>query len=500
MSLPKKIALSLVVIASIFSIWWGYENIRGKRAWEDFKKEWEAKGEVFGFKKVIPKAIPSEKNFAHTPLLKPLGEIKYNADLTQAKPIDPKKHEEAKKLLKIEDKPSVSETGNGWRAGETNNLAAWQNYFQEKEGWEHPEKPVKPSADVLLALSKFEPVMAELAQAAKDRPLCRFDNKYEAHWNMRLEHLKVYRQLVFAYALRASAHLANEDPEAALADIQMGLFIAESIREEPTIVSQLVRFACLNTIFQPLWEGLKGSRWSAKQLTELEQKLAGIDLLEGYRISMRGERVLTNESIRVLREESSRWAEENEEVDLEAFTWLPAGFLYSSQKRISEIHFKYLKPMVNHKARRIRPDFEVKLEKRMTELRKVRYGVQYNILASIFIPGLSKVALRTGGAQTGVDHALIACRLELHKLKSGEYPEQLANLETAAPNDTYSGKPYLYKPDPKGRYQLYGLGWNEKDDGGKTVWKKNQKGELEMDWEKGDLVWSYLPLIPPEGE
>ena len=160
----------------------------------------------------------------------------------------------------------------------------------------------------------------------------------------------------------------------------------------------------------------------------------------------------------------------------------------------------YLKPMVDHKARRIRTNFEVQLEKRMTELRKFRYGVQYNILASIFISGLSKVALKTGRSQTGVDHALIACRLELHKLKSGEYPEQLANLETAAPNDTYSGKPYVYKPDSNGRYQLYGLGWNEKDDGGKTVLKKNQKGESEMDWEKGDLVWSYLPLIPPEGE
>ena len=494
MSLPKKIALSLMVIASIFSIWWGYENIRGKRAWEDFKKEWEAKGEVFDFKTVIPKAIPSEKNFAHTPLLKPLGEIKYNADLTQAKPIDPKKHEEAKNLMKIGDKPSVSEIGNGWQTGEALNLAGWQKYYRETEGWEHPEQAGKPSDDVLLALSKFESVMAELAQAAKDRPLCRFDNKYEAHWNMRLDHLKVYRQITFAYALRASAHLANEDPEAALADIQMGLFIAESIRDEPTIISQLVRFACLNIIFQPLWEGLKGSHWAAKQLTELEQKLAGIDLLEGYRISMRGERVLTNESIRVLREESSRWAEENEEVDLEAFTWLPAGFLYSSQKRISEIHFDYLMPMVDYKARRIRTDLEVQLEKRMTELKKVRYGVQYNILASIFIPGLSKVALKTGRSQTGVDHALIACRLELHKLKTGEYPEQLADLGTAAPSDLFSGKPYVYKPDSNGRYQLYGLGWNEKDDGGKVNWT----GSKNVD--DGDIVWSYSPLIPPEGE
>jgi hypothetical protein len=93
-----------------------------------------------------------------------------------------------------------------------------------------------------------------------------------------------------------------------------------------------------------------------------------------------------------------------------------------------------------------------------------------------------------------VDHALIACRLELHKLKSGEYPEQLANLETAAPNGTYSGKPYLYKPDPQGRYQLYGLGWNEKDDGGKVNWT----GSKYVD--DGDIVWSDSLLTPAEGE
>ena len=63
MSLPKKIAVLLrfpLFIVSIVSIWWGLENIRGKRAWEDFKKEWEAKGEVFDFKTVIPKLVPSE--------------------------------------------------------------------------------------------------------------------------------------------------------------------------------------------------------------------------------------------------------------------------------------------------------------------------------------------------------------------------------------------------------------------------------------------------------
>ena len=67
------------------------ENLRGKSAWENFKKEWEAKGEVFDYKQVVPKPVPSERNFAHIPLLKPLHEYKWNKDLTESTPIDQKK-------------------------------------------------------------------------------------------------------------------------------------------------------------------------------------------------------------------------------------------------------------------------------------------------------------------------------------------------------------------------------------------------------------------------
>ena len=68
----------------------GFENARGKAAWENFKKEWEAKGEVFDYKEIIPKPIPSAKNFAHIPLLKPLHEYKWNKDLSESTPIDQK--------------------------------------------------------------------------------------------------------------------------------------------------------------------------------------------------------------------------------------------------------------------------------------------------------------------------------------------------------------------------------------------------------------------------
>ena len=178
--------------------------------------------------------------------------------------------------------------------------------------------------------------------------------------------------------------------------------------------------------------------------------------------------------------------EPTEVIDMASSDWI-----YQNQVRLNEMHLKYSQRIVDTKARRIHPDiaatFEAKIEERK---KKPDY-----VLSSMLLPSVGKVATRIGFAQTAVDHASIACLLELHKLEHNKYPAQLADLKTPAPNDPYSGEPYVYKPDPNGRYQLYGLGWNEKDDGGKVVFA-SPKGNL--DREKGDLVWQYTTVPLPK--
>ena len=101
--------------------------------------------------------------------------------------------------------------------------------------------------------------------------------------------------------------------------------------------------------------------------------------------------------------------------------------------------------------------------------------------------------MRVGSAQTAVDHARIACLMELHHLEHKNYPKKLTDLKQALPLDPYSGKPYIYKMDQEDHYQLYGIGWNQKDDGGTVIENGNRP-----DSEQGDLVWSYSSLVPPE--
>ena len=158
------------------------------------------------------------------------------------------------------------------------------------------------------------------------------------------------------------------------------------------------------------------------------------------------------------------------------------------------MHLNYTQRIVDPKTRRIHPDMAAAFNKELEARRSKLQLPLYDWLSLIMLPALDKVAIKIGSAQTAVDHARIACLLEVHKLENKKYPEKLAGLKTTLPLDPYNGKPYVYKLNKEGSYQLYGIGWNQKDDGGTVINKKDRP-----DLEKGDLVWSYFSQ-PPNGE
>jgi len=256
----------------------------------------------------------------------------------------------------------------------------------------------------------------------------------------------------------------------------------------------LVRISCLQMALQPVWEGLKDEKWNPKQLAVMEKQLAVIDLLEGYRISILGERGIANLAIAqwhgnpklLLEQLAPLEGEPTGVIDMASSDWI-----YQNQVRLNEMHLKYSQRVVDTKARRIHPNIAATFKAKI-EARKAK---PHYVLSSMLLPSVGKVATRIGFAQTAVDPARIACLLEMQKLEHKKYPAQLTGLKTPVPNDPYTGKPYVYKPDPKGRYQLYGAGWNQMDDGGKVVFASS-KGNL--DQEKGDLVWQYTTILPPK--
>ena len=136
----SKLKILLVIIISLpvlFILGTTVENIRGRWAWKAFQEEWAAKGEKFDYRQWIPAPIPSEKNFAHSPLLKPLFETEYDEDSGTFKPADPEKYEQARRLFDdlrdLEDTPNES-----WESGQRLDLAAFQESFRKGAS---PRKP-----------------------------------------------------------------------------------------------------------------------------------------------------------------------------------------------------------------------------------------------------------------------------------------------------------------------------------------------------------------------
>src|SRR6266849_5825225 len=65
----RRALIVLAWTATIIALFYGEENWRGRRAWNKYRRELEARGEQLNLKSFIPKPVPDEQNFAATPFI-----------------------------------------------------------------------------------------------------------------------------------------------------------------------------------------------------------------------------------------------------------------------------------------------------------------------------------------------------------------------------------------------------------------------------------------------
>ena len=478
--------------------------------WEAFRKQWQERGEVLDYSAHIPAAVPSEKNFAHTPLLKPLLEYDWNDEMTEAEPSDPAQHSKATSLFEL---PGTQPPLGQWQAGQSVDLLAWQEYFRGQAELFKTEEPKKPdeagnaASDVLRALNVFGENMAALQTAADKRPLCRFDVRYEAHLHAMTPHLFVLMRAAKCFTLRAVAYLAEEDINAAFADAKMVIFLAQSIAREPTLISKLVRISILEQALQVIWQGLVENRWSNEQLGVLRARLSSVNLVPDLQVALLYERDMFNLVIdQMIRKPVSQWQENFQ--GLGEFKVPPAkqiSWLEQNQIRFNQLYLKFARNLVDVENGVIDPGIAAAHDHYLNELDK---DDPHNLLVALISMNLSGVASRFGNTQTGIDHACIAAALEQEKMKEGKYPAEFVDLAKLSVSlargipsllrsrslgglnltDPFSGNPYFYVAGTR-RYVLYGTGWDLKDDGGKLIMEGKEKTRI--DNTRGDRAWRY---------
>lgn len=471
--------------------------------------------------KLVPPPVPDNENFGATPFFNRLFEKGAKASDSRW-PDDFSRADQWPRHV-----PKLAESQQGRLTGRfPTDLVAWKTAFersrdvlQSSNGESEIEvlEQVDPAANaaaaafVLDALQPYAPVLSEL-QAARVRPYTRFAVRYdwENPWAILLPHLAVIKRTSQLLRLKASAELAAGRTEAALQDVLLLLRLADAPKDEPTLISQLVRVACFEISLHPIWEGLANRRWSEPQLQTLQATLESFDFLKDLKRVLAAERTWGSLTIALLRDRRtpnlSRFLLSSEDQkDVEpwlqeadrAFENCPRDWFEAEQKNYCQLSDELVAPGFDLGARRVFPRVSEENAHRLEKAFSQRDTLleKHLVFAKLLLLPSPKVQLKLAGAQVSADLAVVACALERHQLRTGQYPQDLAALVpqflNQLPHDVVNGQPLHYQRTSDGRFLLYSVGWNESDDGGEPGFFASGHGPEKRE---GDWVWRYPAL------
>jgi hypothetical protein len=396
---------------------------------------------------------------------------------------------------------------------------SWQKAFEQSQsitGTNQEEILVSDAPDpaanaraalaVLAALKPYEPVLNEL-RAAMRRPRARYNVRYDLDnpWATLLPQLAVVKRTCQLLRLETSAELAAGRAEEALRDSLLLLRLTDSPAQEPMLISQLVRVACLQISLQSIWEGLAERRWSAPQLEALQTQFQQFDFIADLRRTMEAERAWGNLTIAIVRErrtphflvsllgpkaKAESWQQEADR----AFETCPRDWFEQEQRNYNRLFEERLLSDFDVQTRRFQPALAEANSRFVANATrdKARLLQNHLVFANELLVAPAKTQLKMANAQTCADFVVIACALDRYRLNHGQYPETLTALSPQylkrLPRDLIDGLPLRYQRTADGSFLLYSVGWNEMDEDGEPAFLASGRSTEIKD---GDWVWRY---------
>jgi hypothetical protein len=528
--------IALAWIVSLIALGYGVVDWRGRHAWNEYRQNFEAHVAPLDLQAYIPKPIPDSENFAAAPFVQSWVKTGINYDTNFLFQGDA--YSRADQMI---DSPKKKIPGRTFT-----DLVAWQEAFAEVQS--HPEKPkagprsgqraAKPKPEfqsdkldlasraqaapaVLDGMKDDEAVLDEI-RAASARPGCRYAVVYDLNdpWAILLPHLAKIKQTCQRLKIKACAGLAAGRNDDATDDVKLMFYLSDTCKTEPFLISYLVRLACMHIVIQPVWEGLAEHRWSDAQLQQLQARLSSFDSFADMQWPLHAEcaaGALTTDLMKKkglgtlvgMTSVSAKGAHDDSFLGDETVLnvlgrILPSGWYDMEKLNYCRLYEDLFHGTIDETAKRVFPDqIETnasKLEAVLNEpiqsdfmIATLTHGVwhaiiHHELIAAILLPSLRNIPTKAAAAQTAVDEAAIACALERCRLADGQFPENLEALiprfAAHLPNDVITGEPFKYRRTDDGRFVLYSVGWNEKDDGGVS-------GKTQFDNTEGDWVWEY---------
>ena len=479
---------------TLFILVYVEEDWRGARSWAATKAEWEAKGETFELERFTPAPIREDENLAAIPLFKQEPAVKGDAYL---QPLVLRKA-----MRTGADSPGgydFPHNGN-WQRGEPADLAQIRRVIAVDYGLVF--KGATVPHETLDQFEALYPFLGDLRAAVTTRSFCRLDMDYRSMPPAGRGLGLLTDQITVSKILTLDAILAlNEQrPDQALQDIRVNYVLLSGAARNPTLIGGLVAIGMNAICTAAIFNGLAEHAWSDAQLADLEQILAPINFLALYQLDMRATAADAVENLEYFKKASSLKdrrglfvdaADRNDAILVRILPRWPDGWWDHNKSKMATFTLDEVST-VDPRARLVFPKIDSALSQRIARATaEWDADAPWNIWFAVSADPLVDQTRKFAYAQAWVDQAQIACGLERYRLAKGAYPELLDALAPAdlevVPHDVMNGQSYHYRLRPDGTFVLYSVGWNQVDDGGAVVLKKDAPKEI--DYQQGDWAW-----------
>jgi hypothetical protein len=328
------------------------------------------------------------------------------------------------------------------------------------------------------------------------RPFARIDGDYQRPYERPSPNFVRLRTVAQMLAQRALCYLLLGQPEAAwheLAGVRDTCLMLEGkpASDGPTLVEAMIDVAITGLYTTIIRDGLARHTWREAELAAMQQQLEQVNFIPLLNRSFNAERAATcrtlestppSELVKLFGfgGEVRFWLDRLKDPRYLLVRFAPRGWIYQNmcvgaprEQMLIEALDVPNNQVLSGKLDSIADKLGAASQRRSP----------YSFLAAAAFPNFLKATQTMARNQTLANQAYVACGLERYRLARGQYPETLESLvpQFAAklPRDIIGGQPLIYHRTAEGRFVLYSIGWNGKDDG----------GILGKAADEGDWVW-----------
>lgn len=417
------------------------ENWRGDRAWAAVERDLLARGEKLDFAAFQPRAIPDDQNFLKAPQL---ARVLYN------RPDDP----ERPKLLaalRLDDFHSIEKF-----RGPFKDFAALRDDFTKRRVLTEPPTDT-PALDVLNALRPTEPLLAELREAARQRPLAALDPSKTPLDPPLLAADTIYR-VGQVLGTHAAAAVEARRIDEAFADIVALQRLASALAGPPrNLLNVLVALALHGVAASAISDGCERHVWTAPQLARFQQTLDEFQPLARFGDALRAERAAF---LHFLDNRPDAMG------NIGWRSWYPRGWVRQNKVAYCRDLDAQVLAAVNLTPERV---FADRLPPAETS-RPAKKFRPYTMMSQLSLNNVGRILDGYGTSVEKLRLHAISWAIERHRLAHGRLPAALAELVpaqlVAVPIGIFDGQPLRYETTSATAFRLYAVGKNQRDDAG----------------------------------